>query len=351
MRTTSQRTQAKGLVTAVLLATFLLIATGGAPAHAAANPLLSNQASSSGFPVGIQIYDSAVLGYGLNPTGWLTFRLYSPDDPSCAAAPIFTTYTAVNGNGYYESSRYTTTMAGTYRWIASYGGDANNNPSAATACSDPAGQVAVARRTPLLNAEPSWAPPSASAYAQLTMGAGPSGPTGTMTYRLYGPDNMTCAGAPVFTTTRSVTGNGTYLSSGYEPTVAGTYQWVVIYSGDANNLARGTVCSDTSNGFTVVPAEPTVVSGTPTTVNRGATITVTWADIAVPTAYDWVAIYLAGTPDGGPVTAWRFTTGAADGSTTLKFPWGAVPGSYEVRLMANNSIQRLATSDPITMVW
>ena len=124
-----------------------------------------------------------------------------------------------------------------------------------------------------------------------------------------------------------------------------------MYGGDANNTARSSTCAETANGFTVSLVNPTTVSGTPTTVGRGGTITVNWSAIDEPTAYDWVALYPVGTPHGGAVTAWKFTTGAASGSVTLKFPWRATPGSYEIRLMANNSIERLATSGPITMVW
>ena len=39
----------------------------------------------------------------------------------------------------------------------------------------------------------------------------------------------------------TVSGNGTYATpSGYTPTVAGTYQWVANYSGDANNTRSPT---------------------------------------------------------------------------------------------------------------
>ena len=68
-----------------------------------ATPQLAGQASSSGFPVGVALFDSANLGLGNNPTGTITFRLYSPFDPSCAGAPVFTWNTAVNGNGYYQA--------------------------------------------------------------------------------------------------------------------------------------------------------------------------------------------------------------------------------------------------------
>ena len=36
----------------------------------------------------------------------------------------------VSGNGGYDSDPYTPLAAGTYRWIANYGGDDNNEPTA-----------------------------------------------------------------------------------------------------------------------------------------------------------------------------------------------------------------------------
>ena len=167
-----------------------------------------------------------------------------------------------------------------------------------------------------------------------------------MDANLYGPANMTCAGAPIFSSVKPVSWNGTYVSSPYIPVAAGTYQWGVLYSGDANNNGRSSTCSQTSNGFTKATASPTAVSGTPTVVSRGGTATVTWSNIVSPTACDWVSLYAAGTPEGGTVAAWKFTTGTASGSLTLKFPWAAGPGGYEIRLMANNSIQRLRDERP-----
>jgi hypothetical protein len=38
----------------------------------------------------------------------------------------------VSGNGTYQSGNFTPTAVGTYRWIANYGGDTNNNPTANT---------------------------------------------------------------------------------------------------------------------------------------------------------------------------------------------------------------------------
>jgi hypothetical protein len=68
-------------------------------------------------------------------------------------------------------------------------------------------------------------------------------PTGTITFRLFGPGNATCTGTAAFTSTRPVSGNGSYTSAPFTPTVVGTYRWVAAYSGDANNAPVSTVCN------------------------------------------------------------------------------------------------------------
>jgi hypothetical protein len=51
------------------------------------------------------------------------------------------------------------------------------------------------------------------------------------------------------------------------------------------------------------------------------------------------------------VAAWKYATGTATGSLSIKFPWTMPAGQYEARLLANNTSLRLATSAPITLVW
>jgi uncharacterized repeat protein (TIGR03803 family) len=61
--------------------------------------------------------------------------------------------------------------------------------------------------------------------------SGAVNPTGTITFKLLAPDGTTVALNSV-----TVSGNGTYnVPNGFFPTVAGTYQWQVNYSGDSNN--------------------------------------------------------------------------------------------------------------------
>ena len=107
--------------------------------------------------------------------------------------------------------------------------------------------------------------------------SGGSNPTGTITFTLTGPGNVT-----EFTDVVTVNGNGTYTTlQGTNPggftlptsgTVAGTYSWNATYSGDPNN-----------NGATASP-EPTVVSpaspGLSTTASPGGIAGTTLTDIA-----------------------------------------------------------------------
>ncbi len=245
---------------------------------AAATPHITHQASASGFPAGSPIFDFATLGNGSNPTGSITFTLFGPDNDTCAGPPIFTDTKTVNGNGNYQSGNYVTDAAGDYQWIAAYSGDVNNDP-ATTACGDPAGRVTVAKRVPNLSHQAS---PSVPVGGQLTdtatlgSGSGPAGPTGTLTFALYGPANPTCVPPAAFSTTSPVTGNGMYTSDPYTPTVAGDYQWVVQYTGDANNRAVGTTCVDPAGFVTVTPGgliTPTLTTQASGTVAVGGEIT------------------------------------------------------------------------------
>lgn len=98
--------------------------------------------ASPNVTIGGSISATATIN-GLNPTGELTFNVYGPDDPSCTRInPAFTDTKAVSGNGAYVSADFTPSAAGTYRWTASYGGDAGNDP-AASPCNAPGSSVTV----------------------------------------------------------------------------------------------------------------------------------------------------------------------------------------------------------------
>ncbi|WP_285705270.1 vWA domain-containing protein [Microtetraspora sp. NBRC 16547] len=90
-------------------------------------------------PAGGNVSDTATLSGGFQPTGTVTFQLFGPGDTGCAT-PIATRAGTVSGSGTAVSGNVTIGAAGTYRWAATYSGDAHNN-SVTSPCS--AEQVTV----------------------------------------------------------------------------------------------------------------------------------------------------------------------------------------------------------------
>jgi hypothetical protein len=72
--------------------------------------------------------DATLSGLTSNAGGKVTFSLYSPDDATCSGDPAYTQTVDVSGNGKYSTTN-TTFLAGeegTWRWLVTYSGDANN---------------------------------------------------------------------------------------------------------------------------------------------------------------------------------------------------------------------------------
>jgi len=101
--------------------------------------------------------DSATVTGRVSPLARATvdFRLYGPDDALCSGSPVYESLGVAYParGGAVSSPAYTPSRAGTYRWIASYGGDANNE-RADGRCNDAGETVVVRGRLP--------APPSAT---------------------------------------------------------------------------------------------------------------------------------------------------------------------------------------------
>lgn len=94
-----------------------------------------------------------------------------------------------------------------------------------------------------------------------------SNPTGSITFKLYGPSPTPACTNLVFTSSPvTVNGNGTYGPVSFSPTAVGTYYWVASYSGDEHNNPVSGACGDTGETSTVSPGAAQVVK----TVN-GAT--------------------------------------------------------------------------------
>jgi hypothetical protein len=93
----------------------------------------------------------------------------------------------------------------------------------------------------------------------------------------------------------------------------------------------------------------------PTSASAGATVTVSWSGIAAATANDWIGLYRSGTEDTAFID-WSYVScskqpasARPSGSCPFLLPDALAFGGYEFRLFADNSFDRLAISNPLTL--
>jgi Cu/Zn superoxide dismutase len=212
-------------------------------------PSLTTTATAN-VTIGDPISDTATLsGATADAGGTITFHLYS-DDQCANEVTIGLSPVTVSGNGDYNSGSYTPTAVGAYYWTASYSGDANNLP-VSTACGDP-GESSVVGKAPASITTAQRLFPQDTA----TVGAGAGGtPTGSVTFKLFGPNDMFCAGSAVYSE-KVTLANGSASTSNTSFSVssasADTYSWLVEYSGDATHDATTSSCNTEHFTATIV---------------------------------------------------------------------------------------------------
>lgn len=157
--------------------------------------------------------------------------------------------------------------------------------------------IAVATPVSGLTLTTAAAPASISlgeAAADAATLSGGTSTSGSLVFKLFGPNDSTCSNAPAFTSSAlTVTGNGTYTSPSFTPTASGTYSWVAEYSGDVNNPPLSGACGAASEALTVGPPDPPIaaagaaaISGTAGKALTGITAMATDPDTtATPTQY------------------------------------------------------------------
>ena len=118
---------------------------------------------------------------------------------------------------------------------------------------------------------------------------------------------------------------------------AGTAQIVASNpgSGDSNALT-----------FTINAAPSYSLSASPTTVNAGANIAVTWTAPPGSPAQDWIGFYKVGTQNNTYLW-WSYTSGLASGTFNMTAPNS--PGQYEFRYLLNNGYTDTARSNQVTV--
>ncbi len=242
-----------------------------------ATPTIVTVASTGG-PVGTQIHDTAQVSGGATPTGTVTFSLYSPSNPTCinsdamGAVQTVTVPLGSNGSASSAGTPYSTNETGTYNWIATYNGDANN-VSVSTACTDE--QVTVGKDPTSVTTAASAGGSTGIALHDTAKVTGAFLPTGTVTFTLYDPTDTTCTGTGIFTSTVALSAAGTATSGSFSTTsAAGTYNWVASYSGDANSAPSKSKCGAepvhlTAGGVQGITTPGTGLAGSVTQIGLG----------------------------------------------------------------------------------
>ncbi len=229
------------------------------------NPTMTTDASPT---VSLQIGaasavgDTATLSGGwIAPTGSVSFALYAASSCSDGTAVATGTGTIRTSEGVSTASYSTSwapSSAGTYDWVASYGGDSNNN-GFTTVCGAAHEELTVESASPTITtlANPTVADLSGvssvgdtATFADTTLAA----PTGNVSFALYSASSCS-SGTPVASGTGTITtSDGTStatFSTSWTPSAAGTYDWVASYDGDSNNNAFTTSCGAANEEVTV----------------------------------------------------------------------------------------------------
>jgi hypothetical protein len=248
-----------------------------------ATPAITTTPSGT-VPAGGNVSDSASVSGGFGPTGSVTFQLFAPGDTTCST-PIATRTGALSG-GTAGSGNVAAGGVGTYNWVATYTGDANNNAVVSPCGSE---QVVVIKATPTIATTPSGTVPAGGNVSDTATISGGYLPTGTVTFQLFAPGDTTCS-LPIATRTGTLAG-GTATSGTVQAGAAGTYNWVATYSGDANNNSVVSPCGD----------EPVVV--TPQVLTGRA-----YGLAAQASLLGAVLVNVAPTPDTGHITTTSSST-------------------------------------------
>jgi hypothetical protein len=204
---------------------------------------LTTQATQS-VALGKTIQDVATLSGTSNATGTITFAVYGPTNPNCTGSGKAMGTRTVNGNGSYNSNVFKPTVAGTYKWIAHYSGDATN-AALTTSCDDPA-EASVVNGPGVTSKQRLL--PNDTGFVTNFPNAG-----GTMTFKLFDANDSTCSNPPIYTEDVQVVNgvadtNNTLVIADKN----GTYRWKIKYTGDPVSGAPAYTTPCGTERFTIV---------------------------------------------------------------------------------------------------
>ncbi len=203
--------------------------------HINLSPTIATTLSANPVTVGATVHDSATLaGATANAGGTVTYTVYT--DSACTQNSQDAGTKTVTNGAVPDSNAVTFNSAGDFYWQAVYSGDANNNGATSECTSE---HLVVNKNKSAISTAQNLLPNDDATLSGLTSNGG-----GTVTFNLYSPSDATCSGAPAYTQTVDVNGNGTYSTTNttFLAKDEGTWRWQVSYSGDANNEGSTSAC-------------------------------------------------------------------------------------------------------------
>ncbi|MDP9239727.1 MAG: hypothetical protein M3O55_03680, partial [Actinomycetota bacterium] len=242
---------------------------------------IATTAQSSGV-VGDTVQDHAVLtGATADASGPITFKLYGPvatNTPTCTTTPVFTSDVPVQGGVTgYDSAPFTVTQPGYYFWVASYSGDAGNNPSTG-ACGDAGETTLVVRNAPGMYTSATTPVQIGTPISDIAHVTGLVGvPVASQTsFQVYADNACATALTPAPLASIGVVANGNewvFTSAAYLPTAAGSYYWRAFYAGDDLNIAVSGTCQAADETSVVGKRQPTIATQATARTPVGSAIT------------------------------------------------------------------------------
>ena len=203
---------------------------------------------------GLPITDSVTLAGSFDAGGQIVFRAYGPDDQACTtSSKKDEEAVAVSGDGSY-SPWLRSDDVGPVRLDRRVRGDSNNE-SASLACgstnqASAVGTVAVTLATSATGGTVGNPVTPRRRFRKARI------PAGQINFRAFPPADAKCSGAPAFSSTVTVAGNGSYRSAAFVPSRVGSFRWTAGYSGDVNHAAATTGCGAATSSIS--QAKPSI---------------------------------------------------------------------------------------------
>ncbi|QQG49309.1 MAG: hypothetical protein HY247_03085 [archaeon] len=264
-------------------------------------PAFTTTLSANVISPGGSVFDQAYFeGVTSTAGGTVTYNRYSDGLCTTGQTQVGSPVTVTNGIAP-ASSTVVYSTAGAYSWKAVYSGDANN--AAANSPCEPllVLHTIISSFTTTLSAN--VISPGGSVFDQATLDGVTSDAGGTVTYYRYTASGI-CQGTRVQVSTSSVVnGKVSSNSSAFAYSSAGSFSWVAVYGGDANNNPATSPC------------EPLLV----TNLNFVSAIITTLSATSVLPAtsvYDQANLIGVTTNAGGTVTYSYFTGAGCGGMAT-----------------------------------